>query len=25
LHAKVNGQTKSYELAAPKNKTSFTF
>jgi hypothetical protein len=25
LHAKTNGQTKSYELAAPKNKTSFTF
>ena len=25
LHAKTNGQTKSYELPAPKNKTSFTF
>lgn len=25
LHAKTNGQAKSYELAAPKNKTSFTF
>lgn len=25
IHAKTNGQTKSYELAAPKNRTSFTF
>lgn len=25
IHAKTNGKTKSYELPAPKNKTSFTF
>jgi hypothetical protein len=25
IHAKANGQKKSYELIAPKNKTSFNF
>ena len=25
IHAKSNGQRKSFELASPKNKTSFTF
>lgn len=25
IHAKANGQRKSFELSAPKNKTAFTF
>lgn len=25
IHAKANGQRKSFELSAPKNKTQFTF